>query len=127
MDVRSQLAQNDFRVSMVKSLGAALTALVALGQLSSEDRFSRSGPTWLAPASFTALIITGATFGFFYGNTTYVSTVLRNRLNDRNLQATDTKFPDLVIKPMAAARLQFMTGIIGMVVTVGFFIAFLWT
>jgi hypothetical protein len=126
-DVRAQLAENDFRISLVKSLGAALTALITLSQLSSDNRFSGSGPTWLDPASLTALIVTGATLGFFYSNTTYVSTLLRNRLADGKLQLTDTTFPQEVLKPRAAARWQFMAGLAGMLIAVGFFVSFLWT
>ena len=69
MNVQSQLAQNDFRISLVKSLGTALAVLVTFSQLSADARFRGSGPTWLDPASLTALIITGTTLGFFYGNT----------------------------------------------------------
>jgi hypothetical protein len=127
MDVRGQLAENDFRISLVRGLGLALTALISLGQLSTGNRFSSSGPTWLVPASLTTLIVTGATLGFFYFNTTYVSTLLRNRLSDGQVQPTDTAFPKEAIKPMAAARSQFIAGLAGMVVTVGFFVAFLWT
>jgi hypothetical protein len=126
-NVRGQLAENDFRISLVKGLGVAITALISLSQLSSDNRFSSSGPTWLDPASLTALIITGVTLGFFYSNTTYVSTLLRNRIADGNLQLTGTTFPQEVLKPRIAARWQFIAGLAGMVMTVGFFVAFLWT
>jgi hypothetical protein len=126
-DVRAQLAEDDFRISLVKGLGAALTALISLSQLSTGNRFSTSGPTWLDPASLTALMVTGATLGFFYANTTYVSTLLRNRLADGKLKPTDTAFPSEVLKPRVAARWQFIAGLAGMVITVGFFVSYLWT
>jgi hypothetical protein len=126
-DVRGQLAENDFRISLVKGLGLALTALISLSQLSAGNRFSRAGPTWLDPASLTTLIITGATLGFFYFNTTYVSILLRNRLTDGQLLPKDTTFPQEAMKPMGAARRQFIAGLAGMVISVGFFVAFLWT
>ena len=126
-NVRAQLAENDFRISLVKGLGATLAALITLSQLSGNNRFSSSGPTWLDPASLTVLIVTGATFGFFYSNTSYVSTLLRNRLADSSLKPTDTAFPQEVLKPRVAARWQFVAGVAGMVITVGFFLSYLWT
>ena len=132
-NVDDQLRLNDYRLSLVRLVGPALVALVTLGQLGASNRFNIKGPTWLDPASLSALVACGFFFALYYGNTTYVSAHLRKRLAVPEGDAdritgteslpTNTKVP----KKVRWAFFEYTIGFLLLFGAVGFFVAFLWT
>jgi hypothetical protein len=132
--VNDQLSLNDYRLSLVRLVGPALVALVTLGQFGAGNRFRATGPTWLDPASLSALVASALFFAYYYGNTTYVSAHLRNGLaapeKDSKHLLGDSDVPSdtaKTSKKVAWGRFQFVMGWAFLVASVGLFLAFLWT
>src|SRR5580658_10245846 len=109
--IDEQLRLNDYRVSLVRLVGPSLVALITLGQLGSGNRFNAKGPAWLDPASLSAVVACGLFFALYYGNITYVSAQLHNRLSaaDTTVKATDS-VPNDVYKKVKWAFSQYFVG-----------------
>jgi hypothetical protein len=131
--VNEQLRLNDYRQSLVRLVGPALTVLVTVGQLGTGNRFKAIGPPWLDPASLSALVASGFFFALYYGNTNWVSTHLRNRLSATDttkIAGTDTLPTEAkanVKRRVEWAFGEYIAGFLFLFVAVGFFVAFLWT
>ncbi len=125
-NAEQQLRQNDFRLSLVRLVGPALTVLVTLGQLGVGNRFNAKGPGWLDPASLSALVASGFFFALYYGNISYVSAQLNSRMVSRALTPADS-VPSDVDARIGWALFEYIAGFIFLLGAVGFFLGFLWT
>jgi hypothetical protein len=122
--VQQQINGNDYTLSLVRILGSAVVALITLAQLASDNRYVSGGPTWLDPASITSLIAGAVLLGLAYGNLSYASAQLRNRLTAGTL-AKDADVPNDV--KLGQAQLELGFGVALMIASVGFFLGYLWT
>lgn len=127
--VGEQLRLNDYRVSLVRLVGPSLVAFITLGQLGAGDRFKANGPAWLDPASLSAVVACGLFFALYYGNITYVSAQLRNRLSAQDATKVEATaaVPNDVNKTVKWAFGEYLVGFLLLFAAVGLFLSFLWT
>ncbi len=102
--VKAELAGNDFRIALIKAVGAGLVALISLSQLASGARLGKGGQTWLMPGSVTALVFSAVFFGLAFANFSFESAALRMRLAATGEQFLNDPVPNESIGKQKSPR-----------------------
>lgn len=128
--VRQQLDGNEYRVMLLKALGAGLIALISLSQLGTGARFGSGGPRGILASSVSAVVIAAVFFGLAYGNFSYTSAQLKARLarptEDTKHVSESDMVPKDVLTRVDKASWQMTAGVLMALIAVGLYMSSVW-